>query len=284
MRPIVKGTTRPPYRYSSQRIGRPNTSSPRPSSSIASQCICFGNARSRSSPPSTSGSTSTVLLPRTWRRATRYSPLSVFTRSIASIATPCFLANPSAAGVGSPAALNAADTGGPVIVSSRSSWRSGMRPTRAVRRRGVLKLSTGTSGTRRSSFRRACIFSDSCRVSAGSHAAGSSSTPISSRSSRSIHQPRGFAPRTPLHALSRAASPARSDRVARSPQLARAARRRSDMRSLFAVVRGCSSTPAHFLAIATAICRTLRMYAIRSVTPMPPLASIRLNMCEHFRQ
>jgi hypothetical protein len=30
--------------------------------------------------------------------------------------------------------------------------------------------------------------------------------------------PRGFAPRTPRHALSRAASPARSDRVARSPR------------------------------------------------------------------
>ena len=33
--------------------------------------------------------------------------------------------------------------------------------------------------------------------------------------------PRGFAPRTPLHALSRAASPARSDRVARFAALAR---------------------------------------------------------------
>src|SRR5436190_7860005 len=33
---------------------------------------------------------------------------------------------------------------------------------------------------------------------------------------------RGFAPRTPLHALSLAAAPARSDRVARSPLLARA--------------------------------------------------------------
>src|SRR5262249_18713208 len=33
---------------------------------------------------------------------------------------------------------------------------------------------------------------------------------------RHIVQPRGFAPRTPLHALSRAASPARSVRVAHS--------------------------------------------------------------------
>jgi hypothetical protein len=31
-----------------------------------------------------------------------------------------------------------------------------------------------------------------------------------------FYYPRGFAPRTPLHALSRAASPARSVRVARS--------------------------------------------------------------------
>ena len=86
--------------------------------------------------------------------------MSVFTRSSASKATPCFFAKPSAAGVGSPAALNAADTGGPVIVSSRSSWRSGMRPMRAVRRRGVLKLSTATSGVSRISFSRACSFSD----------------------------------------------------------------------------------------------------------------------------
>src|SRR4051794_12204494 len=35
--------------------------------------------------------------------------------------------------------------------------------------------------------------------------------------SRRLHSfPRGFAPRTPLHALSLAAAPARSDRVARS--------------------------------------------------------------------
>ena len=40
----------------------------------------------------------------------------------------------------------------------------------------------------------------------------------------------------------------------------------------------------HAFAIATASCRTRRMYAVRSVTPMPPLASSRLNMCEHFRQ
>ena len=62
--PIVNGTTRPPYRNSSQRIGRPNSSSPRPSSSVASQCICFGKARSRRTPPSSSGSVSTALLPR----------------------------------------------------------------------------------------------------------------------------------------------------------------------------------------------------------------------------
>jgi hypothetical protein len=50
-----------------------------------------------------------------------YSPLSVFTRSSDSIGTPCFFAKPTAAGVGSPAALNAALTGGPLTVSSRSS-------------------------------------------------------------------------------------------------------------------------------------------------------------------
>ena len=40
----------------------------------------------------------------------------------------------------------------------------------------------------------------------------------------------------------------------------------------------------HAFAIATASCRTRRMNAMRSVTPMPPLESSRLNMCEHFRQ
>src|SRR5262249_60882553 len=42
-----------------------------------------------------------------------------------------------------------------------------------------------------------------------------------------LHPPRGFAPRTPLHALSLAASPARSDRVARSRALARVPTRSS---------------------------------------------------------
>ena len=45
-----------------------------------------------------------------------YSPLSVLTLSSDSTATPCFLAKPRAAGVGAPAALKAAPTGGPLMV------------------------------------------------------------------------------------------------------------------------------------------------------------------------
>ncbi len=60
--------------------------------------------------------------------------------------TPYFFANPAAAGVGSPSGLNAADTGGPVTSSSKSVCRSASFATRAVRRRGVLKLSAGDVG------------------------------------------------------------------------------------------------------------------------------------------
>ena len=63
-RPIVKGTTRPPYRNRSQRIGRPNKQLAPPVVSFASQCICFGNGKSRSAAPRSSGSVSTALLPR----------------------------------------------------------------------------------------------------------------------------------------------------------------------------------------------------------------------------
>ena len=72
-------------------------------------------------------------------------PFGVSCRSSAATSTPYFLAKPAAAGVGSPSGLNAADTGGPVTSSSKSVCRSASLATRAVSRRGVLKLSAGAS-------------------------------------------------------------------------------------------------------------------------------------------
>ena len=133
-----------------------------------------------------SGSVSTALRPRSCFWKARYSPFAVFARVNWSNATPCFFAKPSAAGVGWPSLPNAADTGGPVIVSSRSSCRSAMCAIRTVRRLGVQKLSIGAPGAIRNSVRRAASFVPSCRFSSGIHAAGSSSTPISMSSSLSI--------------------------------------------------------------------------------------------------
>ena len=104
---------------------------------------------------STSGSTSTAALPRCCFRNARYVPFGVSSRSSAATSTPCFLAKPAAAGVGWPAASNAAETGGPVSSSSKSVCRSASLPIRAVSRRGVLKVSIGAAGGRRSSFSRA---------------------------------------------------------------------------------------------------------------------------------
>src|SRR5262245_12748487 len=133
---MANGTTRPPYRNSIQRIGRPNRRSPFPSSSVASQCIDFGNASPRSTPPRTPGSTSIAALPRCRFRKAMYSPFGVVTRSRAATSTLCLAANPAAAGVGVPSGLKLAETGGPVTRSSRSVWRSGTRVIRTVRRRG----------------------------------------------------------------------------------------------------------------------------------------------------
>jgi hypothetical protein len=81
--------------------------------------------------------------------------LGVWTRSSALTSTPCFAANPLAAGVGVPSGLNPAETGGPFSSSSRSVWRSGIRTMRTVRRRGVLNVSTADSGGSRCS--RNCV-------------------------------------------------------------------------------------------------------------------------------
>ena len=103
-REIVNGTTRPPYRNNSHLMGRPNRNSPLSSSSCASQCICFGNVRSRSTFASTSGNTSTVARPRVRRWYERYLPRGVSTCWSASKSAPSLRANPKPALVGWPAA------------------------------------------------------------------------------------------------------------------------------------------------------------------------------------
>src|SRR5579864_1321317 len=97
----------------------------------------------------------------------------------------CLRANPRAAFVGWPSGSKDAATGGPMTVSSRSSCRSTSSATQAVSRRGVAWVSTDVLG-KPCSRRRVFSCSPSSAVRAGSHAAGSSSTPISSSSSRSM--------------------------------------------------------------------------------------------------
>ena len=140
----TNGTTRPPCRKRIQRIGRPNVSSPRPSSSQASQRICFGNARSRSVAAEdvrqhVHGRLA-ALVPRVGEIAALWAsrPSRAPTGS-----TPALRAKPIAAGVGCAVGPNAADTGGPVTCSSRSVWRSEMRAIAAVSRRGVACVSIG---------------------------------------------------------------------------------------------------------------------------------------------
>ena len=143
----MNGTTRPPYRNRIQRIGRPNSSSPRPSSSIASQCISFGNVRPRSVPPRTPGSTSTVALPRCRppvREVVAFRRLQharaprlrrpAWPRNRRRPAWACRRARSSP----TPAARSRAPRG-------RSAARAPCA-TRTVSRRGVLKVSAGASG------------------------------------------------------------------------------------------------------------------------------------------
>src|SRR5262245_10188387 len=113
-------------------------------------------------------------------------PLDVSCFSSAVTSTLYFFANPAAAGVGPPSGLNAALAGGPVTTSSSSVCRSARRATRAVSRRGVLKLSMGAPGARRYSFNRASRWRLTWLVRPGSQLAGISSHPISISSSRSI--------------------------------------------------------------------------------------------------
>src|SRR5688572_17155278 len=186
VREIVYGTTRPPYKNNNHLMGRPNSSSPRPSCSSASQCICFGNGSVRRSCVSTSGNTSTVARPRMFFLKARYLPLGVSISVRAENSTPCFLAKPSAAGVGWPSAPNAAATGGPVSVSSRSSCRSTSAGTHAANRRGVPCTSIDSPAGSPCALSATRNTSPMCCVRGGSHDAGSSSTPISMSSSRSM--------------------------------------------------------------------------------------------------
>ena len=143
-------------------------------------------------PPSTSGSTSTVALPRCRLRNARYSPFGVSTRSSASNLDAVLRARsraPPASAV--PSASNAADTGGPVTSSSRSVCRSAMLRDahgQAPRRAEGLDRRVRRAAARSSAARRA-----SRRAAASAPAASwpaVSSTPISSSSSRSIRRRR----------------------------------------------------------------------------------------------
>ena len=194
---MMNGTTRPPYRKTSQRMGRPKRNSSRPSSSAASQRMAFGNARSVSVEASTPPSTDRVVPPRCRRRYARYSPFSVSTRSSAATSTPCLRAKPSAARVGSPDASNAARTGGPVTVSSRSDCRSASSAAVATSRRGPANAVTGVRQATRASSKRAARRAASCASMPGIQLAGISSQPISSSSSRNamLTHPRPAPPR-----------------------------------------------------------------------------------------
>ena len=160
-----------------------------PSSSIASQCICFGNDRSRSTRAEHVGQHvdgGLAAHAACGRRGTR--PWASRSRSSAAASTPCLRAKPAAAGVGSPSGLNAAETGGPISSSSRSVWRSAMlgdARRQAARRAVGLDRRLGTRGG--ASFSRAA---DGLAESARSAAAASSPESPRSRvrcsSSRSI--------------------------------------------------------------------------------------------------
>ena len=139
VRRITNGTTRPPKSRTSQRIGRPNVRSPLPSSSYASQRICFGKGRLTEQPAEDVGE-------HIHRRPGRAGapdgrdrrPWASRRARAPSTSTPCFFAKPLAATVRVPSAATAPTPGGPVTSSSRSVCRSGRRATRAASRRGVL--------------------------------------------------------------------------------------------------------------------------------------------------
>ncbi len=166
-------------------------------------------------------------------------------------------ANPSAAGVGSPVGLNAAVTAGPLITSSRSACRSGIRATRAVRRRGVLNVSTGASGgNRRARQARRQVVAElpgQRRQPGGGQFLGSEfdqklavhNSRRSCRRSGGPLRPPGW---SPIPARSGASSPRRRPAPRRPPAAAPSGCRRS----------------------------------ARS-RPTPPDESSTLNRCEHFR-
>ena len=202
VRRMTNGTTRPSYRKTSQRIGRPKRNSPRPSSSAASQRIAFGKARSRSTAASTPPSTDRVARPRCRCRYARYSPFPVATRSSAATSTPCLRAKPSAARVGSPDASNAARAGGPVTISSRPVCRPASSATVATSRRGPAKALTGVRRPTRAASSRSASRAASCASMPGIQLAGISSQPISSSSSRNamLRRPPPAPPRRPTPA------------------------------------------------------------------------------------
>ena len=148
---------------------------------LSAQRIIFGKVRE----PRTRGTAalriSAVGVPLALRLKPRYSPRGVVMASSRLSSTPWDLAKPFPAGVRAPSGPLAMARGGPVTVSSRSSWPS-ERSAVTMRRRGVAKALRERTSIRpsRSSLRKpASICSRAERI----WEAGSSSVRSSRRNS-----------------------------------------------------------------------------------------------------
>ena len=203
----MNGTTRPPYRYRIQRIGRPNGSSPLPSSSIASQRICFGNdmpaqhAGQHLGQHVDRGLAALMLAHGDVFALRRLDALDLIFGGALLLDEARAGRRERAIGVEcrrTPAARSRA-------LRDRSAARE-ICADRTVRRRGVLKVSIGSSVDSRASFRLAPRAP--CRSARSARAASwpeSLPVPISSSSSRSIIRLR--APRLPRCPLPDPCSP-----------------------------------------------------------------------------
>ena len=181
------GMTRPSSSATIHRTGRINRGPRAPV-----QTIERGQDISEITCGSTPARTCPAGLPFTSCLATRYSPLGVFTISSFETGTPCFSAKLMAALVGSPAASNAMDFGGPAISRVSSSCFKRILRAMATSLRGAPKVSIDSSivGSPSKLFADRYFISIalSSSTALGIIPAGISSQPISKRRS-----PRDFA-------------------------------------------------------------------------------------------
>ena len=148
-RPIVNGTTRPPYRNSSHRIGRPKTihrvrpRDGRPSSSAS-------GTRDRAAAPPGCPAAHRPRSGRAVASGTRDIPPSASAARVSCSNSHSLLLRESERGRRRLAIGATPPTlGDPVIVSSRSSWRSAIFAMRAVSRRGVRSSRPAAPGAMR---------------------------------------------------------------------------------------------------------------------------------------